>query len=93
MEFIEETNPQKQLFKRRPELQSRGNYNSVIKNENNNLKRLVQLINIKKSETSIIKLPRYYVIESIIWLPIGSIFELDLKRIKVQIDLLIDLKS
>ena len=55
MEFIEETNPQKQLFKRRPELQSRGNYNSVIKNENNKLKRLVQLFNNKKSETSIKK--------------------------------------
>ena len=47
------------------------------------MKRLVQSINNKKGENNIIYGTRKYVLESIVWLPIGSIFELDAKRIKV----------
>ena len=54
---------------------------------------LVQQINNKNGETSIKYFPRYYIIASIVWLPIGIIFELDAKRIKVYFDQLIDLWS
>ena len=32
MEFLEKTSPYKQPFRKRPELQSRENYNSIIVN-------------------------------------------------------------
>ena len=50
------------------------------------MKRLVQSINNKKSETNIIDLSRYDVIAQIFWLPIRNVFDLDANRIKDYFD-------
>ena len=56
------------------------------------MKRLVQSINNKKSETNIIDLSRYDVIAQIFWLPIRNVFDLDANRIKDYFDWYIGLK-
>ena len=50
---------------------------------------LVQSISYKKGETNKIDLPRWYVIVLIFWLTIVSIYEMDVKRIKVLFDWLV----
>ena len=59
---------------------------TILANIENNIikmKRELQSINNKKNNTTIIYLPRYYILAAIVWLPKVSIFEADVKIIEV----------
>ena len=63
-----------------------------FKKDNKNIKRSLKSININKVENNTVDLPRYYVIVLVLLLPIESIFESVVKRIKVYFGRFIDIR-